>query len=288
VRQRALIRVGGPAGAGKTTFVEAVLQASGGFILAARCLRDDTLSRAQESSPKKHPELRRYRDAGASGAALFAFPASDGHEAFFETDFMTDYSQAVVIEGDNLLQFVDLDVFVARPLPQGKTLLVRRKRNRAREERAKAEALARLLREPEGVATFLGQMAGAPLAAFARQHPELLEKTRADMLTGLALARRAPPPAPTEHWAIGAGYEGIERAQLVVVNVRNPRERERGEALAAEIARLRKDAAVFDDVLGARGSKIPITAVVASLLDEKDAGRKKALARVRRALQATI
>lgn len=287
MRQRALIHVGGSEGAGKTTFVEALLQASDGFILAARCLRDDTLSGARETSPKKHPELRRYRDAGASGVALFAFPASDGHEAFFETDLMTDYSRAVVIEGDNPLQFVDLDVFVARPLPQGKTLLVRRKRNRAGEERAKAASLARLLREPDGIEKFLGQMAGAPMAAFARQHPAMLEKTRADLLRGLALVRRAPPPAPTEYWAIGAGYGGIERAQLVVVNVRNPREQERGEALAAQLARLRKDAAVFDDVLGARGSKIPITVVVANLLDARDAGRKKALARVRRALQVS-
>ena len=286
MRQRALIHVGGPAGAGKTTFIEAMLEGNDGFILAARCLRDDALSRAGEASPKKHPELQRYRDAGASGMALFRFPANDGNETFFETDLMADYSQAVVLEGDNPIEFVDLDVFVAPLLPPGKTLLVRRKRNRAREERAKVDGLARLLRQPDGVEKFQGEMAGAPLAAFARQHPELLERTRGDLLAGLAHLRHASPPAPTDHWAISVGYEGIERTQLVVINVRHDRERERGEALAAELARLRNDPAVFDDILGVRGSKIPITVVVANLLDAKDAGRKKALARVRRALRA--
>jgi ABC-type Mn2+/Zn2+ transport system ATPase subunit len=34
VREHALIHVGGPAGAGKTTFIEAVLGATEGFVLA--------------------------------------------------------------------------------------------------------------------------------------------------------------------------------------------------------------------------------------------------------------
>ena len=37
--ERALIHVAGPQGAGKTTFIEAVLEA-GGLILAVRCVRD--------------------------------------------------------------------------------------------------------------------------------------------------------------------------------------------------------------------------------------------------------
>ena len=43
--------------------------------------------------------------------------------------------------------------------------------------------------------------------------------------------------------------------------------------------------ALFNDILGAHGTKIPITAVVANLNDPKDAGLKKALARVGRAMR---
>jgi hypothetical protein len=198
---------------------------------------------------------------------------------------MADYSQGVLIEGDCPLAFVDLAIFVAPPLASGKKLLVRRKRHRA-QEHSKADALEKLLRTPDGVAQLLGQMVGAPLAEFARRSPKLVEETRANLLAGIAQARRAPPPKPTEHWAIAEGYEGIERAQPVVVSIRSAAERKRGEDLANEVARLRSDAAVFDDVLGLRGSKTPITTVVANPADPKDAGRKKALARVRRALRA--
>jgi hypothetical protein len=287
MRERSLIHVTGPEGSGKTAFVEAILRDVGGFILTARCIRDDSLRRSRERSLKRHPELRRYREAGASGAALFTFPENEiGSDAFFVTELMEDYSEAAILEGDSPIAGVDLAAFVAAPQPAGKTLLVRRKRDRAKEERDKADALECLLREPDGVARFLGQMAGAPLSAFARARPELLERTRADLLAGIAQARRAPPPAPTEHWALAGGYEGIEQAQLVVVNVRGTAERERGEALAREVARLRKDAAVFHDVLGSRGHRTPITIAVADLLDPWDPGRKKAVARVRRALRA--
>lgn len=286
MRERALIHVGGPKGAGKTTFVEQILGGASEWVLAARCVRDDSLRQARESAPSSQPELRRYREAGASGAALFTFPEGDiGSEAFFLTRLMEDYSQAVVLEGDSPLTFVDLAVFVAPPFGEGESLLVRRQRDRAKEERAKADALERLLREPDGVAEFLGQMVGVPLAEFARKNPSLVKDTRARMLDAIAQARKAPSPKPTEHWAIADGYEGIERAQLVVVNVRDDVERERGERLVSDVHRLRKDAAVFDDVLGHHGSKVPVTAVVANMADRNNAGTKKALARVQRAIR---
>lgn len=286
MRERALIHVGGPKGAGKTTFVEQILGGASEWVLAARCVRDDSLRKARESAPRSHPELRRYREAGASGAAIFTFPEGDiGSDAFFLTHLMEDYSQAVVLEGDSPLTFVDLAVFVAPPLRQGESLLVRRQRDRAREERAKADAMERLLREPDGVAELLGQMVGAPFAELARKSPRLVEDTRARMLDAIAQARKALPPKPTEHWAIADGYEGVERAQLVVVNVRLGDERERGERLVSDVHRLRKDKSVFNDILGHRGNKVPITAVVANVADRNDAGTKKSLARVGRAIR---
>jgi hypothetical protein len=137
VRDRALIHVGGPGGAGKTTFVEAIIADLGAFALAARCIRDDSLLESRETAPRAHPELRRYREAGATGAALFAFPERDiGSDALFMTQLMEDYSQVTVLEGDNPLGFVDLAIFVAPAPRPGQTLFVRRKRDRAEEERA--------------------------------------------------------------------------------------------------------------------------------------------------------
>jgi len=286
VIERAYIHVAGPVGAGKTTFVEAVLRRVDRCWLAARCARNDALRQSRESSAKAHPELRRYREAGATGVALFEFPRDDiGPDEFFMTHLMEDYSQGVVLEGDNPLGFVDLHVYIAPALPAGESLFVRRQRDRAKEERGKADAMGRLLRKPGGPAELLEQMVGAPIGDFVRRHKPLLEHTRADLLAAIAQARKAPPPKPTEHWAVAEGYEGIEHAQLVVVNIRNEPERREGEQLVGDLGRLRKEPALFDDILGARGTKIPITAVVANLSDPKDAGLKKALARVGQAMR---
>jgi hypothetical protein len=157
--------------------------------------------------------------------ALFAFPENDiGSDAFFMTNLMMDYSQAVLLEGDNPLGFIDLAIFVAPAPRANETLFVRRTRNLAAAERAKA--------------------------------------------------------------AIAERYAGIQHAQLVVVNIRSEREQEGGEQIVADVVRLRKDEELYDDILGFRGSKIPITAVVAKLTDPDDPGRKKALARARRALRS--
>ena len=289
MRQRAIIHMAGPKGAGKTALIEAILNSPGRVVLAARGVRDDAVRRPRESKPRSHPELRRYRQAGASAAALFEFPeVAISPGGFFETDLMNDFSHAVVIEGDSPVEFADLTVFVAPPPAAGETLLVRRQRDRAVERRVTADAFEQLVRQPDGVAKLLGQMVGTPLATFVRQRPDLLETMRADLLASLAHTHRAPPPAPTEHWAMAAGYAGIERAQLVVINVRSAGERERGEALAREVARLRNDGSVFKDVLGARGTRTPITIVVANVINPKDPGLRKALARVRRSLKANV
>jgi hypothetical protein len=104
------------------------------------------------------------------------------------------------------------------------------------------------------------------------------QRARADAMERL-------PPAPTEHWAVAGGYAGIEHAQLVVLNVREDAGRERARGLLEEVRRLRADRAVFDDVLGWRGSRVPITAVVADLADPREVGTRKAVARVKRSVR---
>ncbi|MCX7037700.1 MAG: hypothetical protein NT005_00930 [Spirochaetes bacterium] len=287
MRERPIVHVAGPPGCGKTTFIESVLGATDGLLIAARCVRDDTLRHTRETAPRTHPELRRYREAGASGAALFVFPKSDiGSDAFFMTELMADYSQGVILEGNNPLVYVDLAVFVAPPPEAGERLFVRRTRDRAREQRGKVDAIEQLLREPDGVAEFLGEIVGGPVVEFARKSPKLMEDTRAKLLAGIAAVRKAPQPKPTQHWAISDRYKGIEHAQLVVVNVRHDSERGAGEKLAADLVRLRKEEELFKDVLGFRGRRIPITIVVANLAQPADPGRRKALARVRRVFRS--
>jgi len=289
VIERAYIHVGGPAASGKTTFIEAVLAASDELILAARCLSKDSLTASRETSPQKHPELRRFRDAGASGVALFEFPTTSGDsDDFFMTRLMSDYSEAVVVEGDCPLTYVDVDVFIASPLSPSEPLFVRGKIDRAAADRATVERWRELLEAPDGVARWLQEELGVQAGGLFTEKPQLFEGSRKTMLDTLARAAKARPSKPIERWFVADRYAGIEHAGLVAVNVHGVGERAQAERLLSEVTRMRKDPELYKDVIGWRGSKTPITAVVANLLDGQDAGRKKAIARVRRAILAAV
>jgi len=69
------------------------------------------------------------------------------------------------------------------------------------------------------------------------------------------------------------------------VNTREDAGRGRARGLLEDVRRLRADRAVFDDVLGWRGSRVPITAVVADLADPREVGTRKAVARVKRSVR---
>ena len=282
MRERALIHVGGPEGSGKTAFVETLLEALDVWVLAARCVRDDSLQRPRESAPKADPELRRYRGAGAQAAAVFRFPENGhGFDAFFESNLMAEFSDAVFLEGDDPLGSTDLDVFVAPVLAEGDRLFARV--SRARQQRERVEQLDRILADP------LGELLGLDRAATIALGPrfaEIVDAERARLAPHLEQLRRSPPKE-RKRWAIAERMAGIERAGLVVVNVRSDENRRLAERLVADVARLRKEKELFDDVLGPRGSRTPITAVVADVSDPRDPGTKKAIARVRRSIRST-
>ena len=141
------------------------------------------------------------------------------------------------------------------------------------------------VREPGGPEQVLEQMLGSSFAEIARLHPAAVDTFRETLLDGIARTRKASRTDTSERWGIAPSHAGIERARLVVVNVRHERERERGERLVADLARLRKDDALFEDILGIRGTRTPITAVVANVNDPADPGLKKAIARVKRAIR---
>jgi hypothetical protein len=281
MRERALIHVAGPVAAGKTTFVERLLNAEVAFAICVRAERDPKLRKEQESAPKSHAELRRYREAGASAVALYRF-AEPNPDAFFMSEFMQDYSEAVFIEGDCPIDYVSLSVFIAPVPTKGRSLLRRVVRDHTASHRASIEQSASAIENPAALARLLGGGLGERLVAMALERPRVVDDLRRSISSELGEERCAPPPAPTEHWALAEGYAGIERAQLVVVNARSDTDRRAAESLLEDVARLRKDEAVYQDVLRHRGNKLPVTAIVADLSNPKDAGLKKAIARVKR------
>lgn len=284
--ERTFIQVVGMPKAGKTVLVEHLLRGFDGHVSVARCIRADNLREPQETRPASSVELRRYREAGASDAVRYRFPASHAdNEAFFLTDLMDDIADSVILEGDRPIPHADVEVFVAEPLEGGGSLLVRKTRDRAREAAEALEMFERLLEEPDGVEMILEQRLGAVMASFLRRNPEKLETLRAELRGGIEKARQAAPPEPTEHWAVHTRYSGIEWAQVAVVNVRRDDRRALAERMIEDLRRIRKDEDVFGDVLGPGGKRTPITAVVADLSDPKDPGTRKAITRIKRSMR---
>ena len=281
MRARALIHIAGPGGAGKTTFVETLLRAKVAmFAICVRGQHDKALRKERESKSISDPELRRYRRAGASGVALYQF--SEPHtDAFFMSGVMEEYSEVVFIEGDCPLDYVDLSIFLAPPPPRGVALLRRVKRGGTGSPQAAFRAYEQALESPGALARLLGAHTSDPLVALALRQSNLLGDFKRFLADQRDAARDV---APGEHWAITEGYEGIERAQLVVVNVRKEADRPAADALVEDVARLRRDPEVFLDLIRFRGNKIPVTAVAGDVSNPNDAGLKKALARVRRAI----
>jgi hypothetical protein len=282
MRQRAFIHIDGPSGAGKTTLVEALLAHTDQLITVVRCVRDDTLPEPCESFAGTDPELHRYQVAGAHTVARYAFPGtSDAHDAFFEIEVMQDFSHAVVIEGDCPVSFADVTAFVTSAT--GGRLLVRRKSDQPSKDRQAIDALEMVLSRPGGLESALIRPG---LSEFALQHPELVEQERRKALTQLAELRSRPVAKHRMIWAVADAYHGIERAQLVVVNIRDDTEKDTGETLLTQVARLRSDREIYNDVMGPRGNRVPITAVAANITHPTDPGTKKALKRIRRVITA--
>jgi hypothetical protein len=286
VIHRALIQVAGRSSSGKTLLIEQLLRSFDDSILVARCVPEESSRAFRESAPKAHPELRRYRRAGAGGVALFTCPASGiDSEDLYSTELMQDYSVAVVLEGDCGSLPVDIRVQVVPTLAPGASLLERRWQDHAAERRAQLDEMERILGGPDGVVKVFGPIVGEPAMTVFAKSAGQLERLRADLQKTFARMRTGPPPKPTRRWTIASGYEGIERAQVVVVNIRREQERPHADRLIAEVARIRRDPEVFDQILGWRGRKTPITAVAANLGDASEAGTKKALARLRRGIR---
>lgn len=240
-----------------------------------------------ESSPAEHDELSRYRKAGAIGVACFRFSHRYADpDDFFMTDIMSAHFEPVVIEGDSILRYHDLTVFVAPPPPEGVPLLSRGHHVSPDPTSASRASLREVLQEPEAFLKMFSKLLGDPSLPSILTDPVRIEELRQRAVAELGDAPPPSPRRPVERWRPAPGYEGIVHAGLVVVNVRTAAERERGKRMLEEIPRMRKDEAIFRDLFDFRGSRVPVTAVMADLSDPKDPGWKKALARVLRTLRA--
>jgi len=149
----------------------------------------------------------------------------------------------------------------------------------------KAELLERLLAEPASMVELLSIAGGEPLAELGRQNLALLEDVRAKLVTEVRQTGRVSAPKQKERWAIADRYAGIEDAQLAVVNIRADDDRAAAEELAADVKRVREDKALFADIIGYRGTRVPVTVVVADVTAPADVDLRKALARIRRAIR---
>ncbi len=272
--ERAIIHVRGPAGAGKTALIELLIRALGeDDVACVRGIADASAREPSESAPEGHPELDRWRRAGASAVALYRFDPGDGTIAddFYATDTMATFAGVMVIEGDSPVETVDLEVFVARPPGPGSTLLQRARRDVVAERQAQFDAMMRTLATSDRLLGGSGKH---------KLEPEVAAEARRAFANA-----PADEGAAAEKWQLAEGYAGLERAGLVIANLFCPDERALAEPFLLEVARLRKDKDVFDDVISWRGSRTAITAVAGNVLDAKDPGLRKAVARVRRAVR---
>ncbi|MCU0725167.1 MAG: hypothetical protein MUE73_05160 [Planctomycetes bacterium] len=275
-RVRAFIHVAGPKGAGKTAFVEALLRGLDEVVICVRGVRLARRRDPEESGAKDDPELRRYRMAGASEAVRYRFGTGrevDSH--FFEQEFMQDHSTAVVIEGDCPVEAVELPVFVLPVLPPGETVVRGVLVDGAAAQEARQVGYEKAFRDRHSLAAFVGKLFGMPGTERITMSEAVFTDLRAKLQAEIEKRRVFAP-----------GCEGLAGARLVVVNVRAEDEATRAEALRAEVAGLRGDRERWKELAGRSVSRRPVTVVVARLSDLRDAGTRKAVARVRKAVRS--
>jgi hypothetical protein len=288
-RIRAFIHVAGPKGVGKTAFVEALLRGLDEVVICVRGVRLARRRMPAESRAKDDPEIRRYRKAGASEAVRYRFGTGrDAHTAFFEREFMQDWSTAVVVEGDCPVEAVELPVFVLPVLPPGETLIRRVLLDRAAAHEARLVEYEKAFRDRRSLSAFLRKMLWMPGLERASLSEEAFADLSARVQPQIEKLRAEGPPPPEERLAFAPGFEGLAAARLVVVNVRAEDEAARAEALRAEVAGLRGDRERWKELAGRSASRVPVTAVVARLSDPGDAGTRKAVARVRKAVRSVF
>lgn len=285
---RAYIHIAGQPGEGKTALIEATLASmryDSAFCVHA--VRESTLRKPKEITSREDPHLKRYDEAGAIYSMLYRYPGGAAYDNidFYERVAITDYSDIIFIEGDSPIDYSHLSVYVTRPLPEDATLLYAGKHDTHAERSRELEKMEQLAEHPELLLELLPSGVGLMLESIGDKSAAILEDISEVLRLKTEELRALPAPEPTDRWKLAESHHGIRDAGMVVVNIHDESERELAAAMVADVARLRSDKKVFDDVLGWQYHRTPITAVVANLADKRDAGRKKAIARIKRAIK---
>ena len=281
MRQRAFVHFAGGAGAGKTTLIERLLESNRSkCLIAVRAEQVEGLPDFEESASRRDPELGRYREAGAWDAVRYRFPPeSRSTDAFWCTEFMESFSHGVLIEGELPIVEADLSVYITGPLPTRRPLLSRTVVDHTRAHIAELESLQRVASDSATARSFMDVVARFVAITPGEGQLEQFQNSAGKVLETI---RAEGPPPPAEQWILDQACRGIELAQVVAVNVRGKPDRSRADGMLHDMARLRKDRQVFDDVIGWRGNRLPITARAADLTDPSEAGLRQLLARIKR------
>lgn len=274
--ERRIVAVTGPAGGGKTTLIECVLEVRNFDDL--HCVRSQRLA-GRRADATNRGDLKRYKTAGVARCSSFTWSDITPLDEFFETEPFLEVQDAILIEGDVPPGvYTDTKVFVFRPT-RLKSLL-RREPKRTKQQVAKAAMIYKKALSNDAA---LDRLIAAKFGELGR----FLMATSEGRATARQALRDSGEPRFDPHdekWALVPGLAGIVTAGVIVINVSSAAERKRAEAMRAEIERLRTDGAVFKDVMGVEGNRVPKTVVIADLCDPADPALKKAIRRVSKVL----
>jgi hypothetical protein len=205
------IWIDGPLGCGKTLLIEKVLQSTGSKSLAAVRFRKGTRLRQTKEIKGGNEETRRYKCAGAEDTLLMDYPDKDDAditESFFCTGFLGSLFNAVYCEGEltNDLFPMDLNVYVLPPLADPAVLF----------ESREVKITSKFMRDY--LTHALGHVAPV-MEKFSKSFDdcidEVLERT-GDQIEAL------PPVSIVK---LTKQFEGLIKASVIVVNIRDDEER---------------------------------------------------------------
>jgi GTPase SAR1 family protein len=280
--------IDGLASAGKTTLIERLLQSNRkrDFVVV-RLLASDNVSETR-SDGGESPECMRYGNAGSTAALRLDYPfmhlPKDENEAMEWVrclawrDWGGEESacDALVCEGENDFHWrSQLRVFVARPLPEGQSLITKR--------RGKRFSL-----ELEDCLPLVHSLAGPPPEAIVDE-PAWTDAQASDDFSEpvgriMEMAKNRLP-VYRNVWEISPEYKNITNAAVIVINIHDEKERAAALQLVQEIRRLRDDRAVAHDVFSYHDYRGKVSIYVCNFSNPSDKELSKALTRIKRSIQ---
>jgi len=279
--------VTGPAGAGKTSLIEALVASNRSrFLAAIRVLEDGDLAQPLLDEAG-NDETRRWEASGDVEAALLRVPVGWMGDAISVAEAVGDaafVSDAIVIEGNVAFQPRDLDaaVFVA---PAGGSLLVEERREVARIDGQTALSLALGLNpadEDEDEELPYGLNVGDVID---EDDETVVEVERIELSDEMSRAIRklldeGAPSYQHKRW-LRRDLDDLWKAHLVVIGAGSPAAREEASRLRDEVLAVRGDEALRREVTGHRYDW-PRSCFVADVRDRKDDGTRKVVQAVKR------